>query len=133
MTSEPTSPDAKNRTRLLIIVMKYLGAYLFGVLASVLFTPVEPVLVGKPLWPYYPLLAIIGFFLFYLYLPPQYVFGSGLAYVLLYSINLLSVVLGLAVHFGPLRRIRVLSPLLLGFPIGFVGTMGVYYTAAASI
>jgi hypothetical protein len=113
--------------------MEYLGAYLAGVLACVLVTPVEPVLVGFPLWPYYPLLAIIGFFLFYLHLPPQYVFGSGIAYTLVYSIGLLSVVLGLAVHFGPLRRIRVLSPFLIGFPIGFVGTMGVFYTAAASI
>jgi hypothetical protein len=113
--------------------MKYLGSYLAGVLACVLVTPVETVLVGKTLWPYYPLLAVIGFFLFYIYLPPQYVFGSGVVYGLVYSIGLLSVVLGLATHFEPLRRLRFLSPLLIAFPIGFVGTMGVYYTAAASI
>jgi hypothetical protein len=133
MISEPTSLDAKKRTSRSILVMRFVGAYLAGVLACVLVTPVEPVLVGTPLWPFYPLLAIIGFFLFYLYLPPQYVFGSGIAYSMVYSIGLLSVILGIAVHFGPLRRFHVLSPLLTGFPIGFIGTMGVYYTAAASV
>jgi hypothetical protein len=116
-----------------MLMMKYLGAYLVGVVACVLVTPVEPVLVGAHLWPYYPLLAIIGFLLFHLYLAPQSVFGSGIACGLIYSIGLLSVVLGLAVRFGPLRRMRFLSPFLIGFPIGFVGTMGVFYTAAASI
>jgi hypothetical protein len=115
------------------VVLKYLGAYLAGVVACVLLTPVETDLVGKSLWPLYPLLAVVGFFLLYLYIPPQYVFGSGIAYGLVYSTGLLSVVLGLAVHFGPLRRLRALGPLLIGFPFGFVGTMGVYYTAAASV
>ena len=30
-------------------------------------------------------------------------------------------------------RLRRWRPLWLGFPIGFIGTLGVYYTAAASI
>jgi hypothetical protein len=133
MISELTNTVPKKRSSFLKFLMKFLGAYLLGIVACVLVTPVEPVLVGTPLWPSYPLLAIIGFFLFYLTLPPHYVFGAGIAYGLVYSIGLLSVVFGLAVHFGPLRRIRFLSPLLIGFSFGFVGTMGVYYTAAASI
>ena len=42
-------------------------------------------------------------------------------------------VMEVLVYFIKSRRLRAWRPLWIGFPIGFVGTLGVYYTAAASI
>mgnify|MGYP001045993833 CR=1 FL=1 len=119
--------------RALQLLLKYLGAYLLGIAVCVLLTPADLVLAGRALWPYYPAFAVFGFFLFYSTLPPQYVFGPDLGYWLVYSIGLIAVVIGLTLPLGPLRRLRPLRPLLIGFPIGFIGTLGVFYTAAASI
>lgn len=54
-------------------ILKYLGAYLLGIMASIAITPVEMSMGGHvPLWFLYPMLAPPGYFLFYLYLEGAY-------------------------------------------------------------
>jgi hypothetical protein len=136
MSAQPPKSVANDKRRVLLVFLKHLGCYLLGILACILLTPVDFTLAGKALWPLYPLLAVIGFFVYFT-LSPTYTFGNGVAqYVvhwLVFWIGLAAVVLGVAAHFRHFRRIRFLSPLLISFSIGFVGTLGVYYGAAASI
>lgn len=132
MTTETFDPPATGRRRVLLLLLQYLGAYLLGILTCVLFTPVDLVLAGKALWPFYPF-AVIGFILYYFYLAPQHVFGPATTYWLVGSIGLVPFGFELAVYFSRNPRLRVWRPLWIGFPIGFVGALGVFYTAAASI
>ena len=129
-TSRGTSP-----VNLLLAILKYVGAYLLGIVTCVLFTPVELELAGVVLWPFYGVFSVIGFFLFYLYLSKAYLpfGGSGFAYCLLFSIGFIPVVFEVVAYFARMRHLRGWRPLWIGFPIGFVGTLGVFYTAAASI
>ena len=116
------------KSRFVSLVL-YFVAYLAGIFTCLLYTPVQMKL-GAVLW--YPLVSWIGFFLFYL-LPPQYlVFGDGIVYCLICSMGFLPVVLALATYFGMIR-LKPWRPLWVGLPIGFIGTLGVYYTAAASV
>jgi hypothetical protein len=85
------------------------------------------------MWPWYPVFAVVGFFLFFFYLSPPYTFSSDLGHWLIFSIGLIPVVSEAAVYFVGTPRVRAWRPLWIGFPIGFVGTLGVYFTAAASI
>jgi hypothetical protein len=116
-------------------VLKYVGSYILGTVACVLFTPAELEIAGVVLWPYYLVFAAIGFFLFYLYLSNAYLpfGGSGASYWVLFSIGFVPLVSEVALHFARMASFRACRPLWIGFPIGFVGTLGVYYTAAASI
>jgi len=118
--------------KVLLVILKHLGCYLLGILACVLLTPVEFVLAGMPLWHLYPLLSVIFYFLYFT-LDPADTFGPGGLHWLVIGLGLTPVVLGVAAHFSPLRRLRFLSPLLISFPIGFLGTFSVYLNAAASI
>ena len=117
-------------------IFKYLGAYLLGIIASVALTPVEMSMGGHvPLWFLYPILAPIGYLLFYFYLEGAYLpfGGKGLSYWLYFAVGLVPLVVEALAYFLGSRRLREWRPLWIGFPIGFVGTLGVYYTAAASI
>ena len=127
------SKDSIMRSKAFRLGAAYVAAYFLGIAACLLFTDVEPVLAGQPLWHLYPFLAVIGFPLFYLYLDATYTLSSNPAYWTVCSLGFLAVVQGIGVHFIPPRRYRSWGPLLAFFAIGFVGTMGVYYTAAASI
>jgi hypothetical protein len=133
MSTGLSNPKEKSSTRIQRQIFNWLVSYFVGIVACVLCTPVDLILVGSPLWLFYPPFAIIGFFLFYLHLTPNYVFGPTFGYWLVYSLGLILVVAGVALHFGPLRSLRPFSAMLIGFSIGFVGTLGVFYTAAASI
>lgn len=133
MTTESPDPPKTGRPRVLPAVLKYLACYILGIGACIVFTPVEGELIGKALWPLYPILAPIGFFLYYLYLDPGYTFGSTLTHWLVGSIGLGPVVSGAAACLTRDRGPRALRPLWIAFPIGFVGTLGVYHSAAASI
>jgi hypothetical protein len=113
-------------------IPRYVLSYLLGIVICVVLTPADPNLVGVALWPWYPVLAVIGFFLFF-YLSPAYALGSGVGYWLAFSIGLIPFVSEAAVYWAGRPRLRVWRPLWIGFPIGFVGTLGVYFTAAASI
>ena len=136
-TAEAELPTSRNTSaaKVLLAILKYVGSYVLGIAACVLFTPVELELAGVVLWPYYPVFAAIGFFLFYLYLSSAYLpfGGSGASYWLLFSIGFVPVVFEAAAHFVRMPSFRACRPLWIGFPIGFAGTLGVYYTAAASI
>lgn len=109
------------------------GFYLLGILACILLTPVESGLVGKPAWLMYAAYAPIGFIIFYVNLPPQYVFGPTPGYWAVYALGLASLLLGLALMIAGRGRSRSWSPALIGLPLGFVGTLGVYYAALASV
>ena len=116
--------------------LKYLGAYLLGIIASIALTPVEMSMGGHaPLWFLYPILAPIGFFLFYFYLEGAYLpfGGTGPSYWSYFTVGLVPLVMEVLAYSLGSRRLRVWRPLWIGFSIGFVGTLGVYYTAAASI
>jgi hypothetical protein len=116
-------------------MLKYLGAYLLGIVSSIAITPAEVDLGGAPLWLLYPILAPIGFFLFYVYLEGAYLpfGGKGLNYWLYCAVGLVPFVKELLAYFLGSRSLLAWRPLWIGFPMGFVGTLGVYYTAAASI
>ena len=116
--------------------LKYLGAYLLGIIASIALTPADMNMGGHvPLWFLYPILAPIGFLLFYVYLEGAYLpfGGQGPTFWCYFSVGLVPFALEITAYFLPSRRLRRWRPLWIGFPIGFVGTLGVYYTAAASI
>lgn len=116
-----------------LAILKYLACYLLGILTCIMLTPVDLILAGKAMWQLYPIFAPIGLFLYYLYLTPQYVFGSVTSYWLAGSIGLIPVLFEAAAIFWKAPRLQSWRPLWIGFTIGFLGTLGVYYTAAASI
>ncbi|WP_299755149.1 hypothetical protein [uncultured Boseongicola sp.] len=131
-TSLPIERRSKAKG-ILFSVGRYFGWYLIGIFACITFTPVEMVLIDAPMWLFFVPFAPIGYFFFYFDLPPQYVFGSNISYWTVYVIGIVLVLLGFASHFLAEGRFRAWSPLMVGFPLGFVGTLGVYYTVAASI
>lgn len=116
-------------------MFKLVGAYLLGIVLCVALTPVGLELAGVSLWPYYPGLAAPGFFLFYFYLEGPYLPDSAesLIYWLWFVLGLVPVAAELAAHFLRRRSWKPWRPLWLGAPLGFVGTLGVYFTAAASV
>ena len=107
--------------------------YLAGIIACIIFTPVELMLLDAPMWLFFIPFAPIGYFFFYFDLPPQYVFGSNVSYWSVYVLGITLVSIGFALGVLFKGRLRAWRPLMIGFPIGFVGTLGLYYTAAASI
>ena len=111
----------------------FLLAYLLGIALAVALTPAELVLAGRSLWSSDIALAIPGQFAFYLYLPGSRAINLDVGYWLLFGIGLLPLLIGVASRFPAARRLLPWQPLWVGFPVGFVGTVGVYYTAAASI
>ena len=121
--------------KVLLEILKYVGSYALGIAACILFTPGEQELAGAVIWPYYFVFAAVGFFLFYFYLEVAYLpfGGSGTAYWILFSSGFVPLVLESVAFFTRLPHFRACRPLWIGFPMGFVGTLGVYYTAAASI
>lgn len=136
-TAEAELPNTRDTSaaKVVLSILKYVGSYVLGIVACVLFTPAAVELAGVVLWPYYLVFAAIGFFLFYLYLSSAYLpfGGSGASYWLLFSIGFVPLVFEAAAHFVRIASFPACRPLWIGFPIGFVGTLGVYYTAAASI
>lgn len=114
-------------------VLTYLGYYFLGIVSCVVFTPVDAVLAGTVIWPYFPLFAPFGFVAFYSSLPSQYVFGATVIYWVICIAGPLFILLGLAATLRPLRQLKSWRPFLIGFPLGFVGTLGCFYAIAASI
>ncbi len=139
--SSPTSKDelpagrGLSAAKVVLAILLYVGSYVLGIAACVLFTPVKLELAGAVLWPFYPVLAPIGFFLFYFYLSGAYLpfGGAGTSYWIFFSIGFVPLVFEVVAYFVRLPVLRACRPLYVGFPIGFVGTLGVYYSAAASI
>ena len=114
------------------LLLKYIGSYLLGILLCLLLTSVEIQLAGVTLLPVYAL-AFIGYFLYYFYLSPQYVFGPESTYWLVGSIGWIPILMEIVLRISKNENFRSWRPLWIGVPIGFIGTLGVYFTAAASI
>lgn len=132
--AENASGSSKGKGWFVKGTLGYAGAYLLGIITCVVVTPVELSLSGVPLWILYPPLALVGVLAFYLNLPTAYLpFGNGPLYWLVCSIGLVPVAFEIAVYVGAARSLVAWRPLWIAFPIGFIGTLGVYYTAAASI
>ena len=102
MTPQPPRLTADEKPNVLLVILKHLGCYLLGILACVMFTPVDPVLAGKALWPLYPILAVLGAF-FYFALSPTYTFGSDVVHWLVGLIGLTAVVFGVVAYLVPLQ------------------------------
>ena len=134
--AEPQDSSGMSARTVFREILKYLGAYLLGIIASIALTPVEMSMGGHvPLWFLYPILAPIGLLLFYFYLEGAYLpfGGKGLIYWFFFTVGFVPFVMEVLAYLSRSRRLRAWRPLWIGFPIGFVGTLGVYYTAAASI
>ncbi len=112
-------------------ILEYLIPYFVGIIAAIIFTPVDLSLAGVSLWFIYPILAIPAFLL----LVTELTFtGIGDSIVgLIYIASVGGVVFGIATHFGSYRRYRHLGPKLIGFLLGFMGTVGVFFISAGSI
>ncbi|MDF1851843.1 MAG: hypothetical protein P1U85_13475 [Verrucomicrobiales bacterium] len=119
--------------RVLFAILRYLGAYLLGILICVLATPVEATLAGKALWPLYPLAAVPCFFLFYFYLDSGHTTGSVVTHWLFGAVGCIPLLAEVIFRWKLDPMGRWARPFWIGVPIGFLGTMGAYYTAAASI
>ena len=76
MTNILPYKSASKAKRFLFNSGQYFLCYLAGIIACVIFTPVELVLLNAPMWLFFVPFAPIGYFFFYFDLPPQYVFGS---------------------------------------------------------
>ncbi len=119
--------------RMLPSIFRFLGFYLLGIVACVLVTPVEVTLIGRPVWLFFAPFAAIGYVIFYLSLPQQYVFGSGMLYWIVYAMGLAGGLGGTAAAIFGRGRTRVYAAPVIGFSLGFVGTLGIYYSIAAGI
>ena len=115
-----------------LVILEYIFAYLVGIVCAIVLTPAELSLAGVQLWLLYPIFAIPAFFLFFTQLPTN-IFGPDFIIVCIYSVSVLCFLFGIAVHFASLRRYRYLSPKLIGFTIGFMGTLAVYLISMSSI
>lgn len=128
--SDQQTPQRVSASPVLLSILKYVGSYLLGMVACVVFTPAEMELAGVAMWLYYPIFGLIGFVLFYLQIP---IANSGLLYWLPFAIGCLPIVFEVIAFFVGTPRLRAFRPLWIAFPLGFVGTLGVYFAAAASI
>ena len=75
-------------------ILKYLGAYLLGIITSIALTPVRMDMGGHvSLWFLYPILAPLGFLLFYFYLEGAYLpfGGKGLIYWFFFTVGLMPI------------------------------------------
>lgn len=78
MTNILPSKSASKAKRFLFNSGQYFLCYLAGIIACVIFTPVELMLLNAPMWLFFVPFAPIGYFFYYFDLPPQYVFGSNI-------------------------------------------------------
>lgn len=118
---------------ILFAILRFLGFYVLGIVASILITPVEVDLLGRPDWLIFVPAAVVGYVLFYTDLTPEYVFGSGPAYWTVYALGLAGVGIGVVAVFAGRGRFRRWAAPLIALPLGFVGTLGIWYSILASI
>ena len=113
-------------------------SYLLGCIAAMIAWPHSIVLVSVPLFVIfplfvvYPILSPVGYLLYYLYLSDGYRFGGGPVEWAHYMFGMLPI-LGVMILWGSPSKARTLALGLIGFPVGFIGTLALYFTAAASI
>lgn len=129
----PSDDGASKAKQFLFNGGQYFLCYLAGIVACIIFTPVELVLLDAPIWLFFVPFAPVGYCFFYFDLPPQYVFGSNIYYWSVYVFGIAFVSIGFVSRILTKGRLRPWQPFMIGFPIGFVGTLGLYYAAASSI
>ena len=113
-------------------MLQYVVPYFLGIIAALLFSPVDSHLAGHNLLLLYPIFAIPAFCFFPtdISLP---LFGPDWIFVILYGVSISAIVFGIAAHFKPLRRYHPLGARLIGFTLGSTGTIAVFYLSMASI
>ena len=122
----------EKRKEIGLLILEYILAYLVGIICGIVFTSAGLSPVGVQLWFLYPIFAIPAFCLFFTQLPAD-IFGPDFLIVCIYLVSVLCFLFGIASHFGSLRRYRHLSPRLIGFTVGFMGTLAVCLIAMSSI
>ena len=129
------TPQGGSPRKVTVVFLQYLFAYLFGIVLCVAVTPARWILIGFPIGVLYPFLAPLGYPLFYLYLSGAYYpnGGEGTAFWIMYLVGFVPFLMEAACFSFLPRSVRALRPVWIGVPLGFVGTLGIYYTAAASI
>lgn len=140
MTDTPREPDPVENisaatARLFAALGRYFGAYMLGIVVCVLITPAELTLAGVQIWMFYPFFALPAFFGFYIVLGTSYqpFGGVGLAFWAMYAVGFIPVILGIYAFVSKATWLTPWRPLWIGFPIGFVGTLGVYYIGASGV
>ncbi|MEM7431665.1 MAG: hypothetical protein AAF351_06960 [Pseudomonadota bacterium] len=138
MTDASTTAHPRQRHEApawLVVTGKYFAAYLLGIVVCIVFTPVDLKLVGVELSFYYPLLAIPGYLAFYFYLEGGYLPDGGIswAYWAMFAVGLIPFVVAAIAYFSSSQFFSKWRPLWIAFPVGFLGTIGVYYTVAGSV
>ncbi len=133
------APKGSSLRRAALNVLKYLLAYASGIVACVLLTHVDGELAGKTLWPFYFGGSPIGYVFFYFIFSPAEVWGPSAAYWLLYAFGLLPFLIPASALIGRLAgtttsaRLRSWRPFWIAFPVGFVGTVGIFTALCQSI
>ena len=114
---------------------RYLGAYLLGIIAGILFTPADIVLVGQWLILPYVLGAIPGT-VYVVY--GAIVEAQPLFWFYLLAVGLLPIWVRLYFRLNQkpdteIPRLMMFRPLWVSFMVGFLGTLGVYVAAMESV
>ena len=114
-------------------VSKYFGAYLLGILGALILTPASIMLAGTFLVPVYVIGAVPGYVVWFIFVFTEQSF-----------LGLLSIV-ALAPIYGEWRLRRAAGdeeaflklvawrPMWFCFPIGFLGTFGIFFASVSSI
>lgn len=128
---ETPAPGQNFLVRHLLNLIGLAGSYLLGILLSAMMTDAEFVLAGKNLLPWYVCMSPIGFALWFLcaiqnFPSPPFAMWS------VFVVLLIPIVCELLSFFN-VKIIRLARVLWIGFPVGFVGTLGVYWAGSLSI
>ena len=116
-------------------ISRYFGAYLLGIIAGILFSPADIILAGQWLLLHYVIGGLLGF-IFVIYcaiFSPEFVF-----WFYLITVGFLPLWVRLYFRFSrkteeQITRLMIFRPLWITFPLGFLGTLGVYAAALESI
>ena len=120
---------------MLTTISRYVGGYLLGIFAAILFSPADIILAGQWLILPYVIGALPGFIyaIYCAIFQPEFVFWF-------YLITVGFLPLWSRLYFRLTRksdeevdRLMILRPLWTIFPVGFLGTLGVYVACMESI
>ena len=132
--AEPSSPTSRLRaaTNVALAILKFGGSYLLGIFICVSFTEAEFRLAGVNLLPSYVFLSVIGVGLWFI-AAFQELPSPPFAMLWVVLVLLIPCAGEALVYFARRPRFRFWRPLWFGFPIGFVGTLGIYWAGSSSI
>jgi len=142
MSENPYAPPTDGRrppstgwqfvARVLLTLLKYFGCYLLGIFLCVILTDAEFVLAGLWLLPAYVLLSVVGCFLWFVsafQALPSIPFEMWWVLLML-AMPCVGETLAYRYRGSNLRNWR---PMWFGLPVGFVGTLGIYWVGSLSI